>query len=184
MEDASLQALERAAEALPRSVAAGLRIMALRSLGDCDEIDDVVQETLARALEAQRHGRIPRHTSVAAYVHGIARHVIADCLRARMRSRAVGSLDHEVLRENGSSPLDALVSDEEARIVRRALGQLSQRERDLLDRVFVRGERIADLASRMGEPAERLRKRKSRALERLRRLVAPADPSTPAPDAR
>jgi RNA polymerase sigma-70 factor (ECF subfamily) len=152
----------------------GLLLVAVRALGDMDEARDAVQETMARALEALRGNRVPVGVVLEAFVYGICRHVIADVQRRRVRERGtvgdVGALPAPI-----PSALDALVSAEERDAVARALAALPAADRDLLERCFVRGERVAAIAARQGEPAERIRKRKSRALERLReKLRCPA----------
>lgn len=141
--------------------------MAGRALGDVDEARDVVQETLARALAALRDNRIPPSVPIEAFVYGIARHVIADVRRRRMRD-GVPTVDPGALHAPDLSPLDALIQREERDLVARALSALPPADRDLLERCFVGGERVAAIAAQLGQPADRIRKRKSRALGRLR----------------
>lgn len=164
-------ALERAVDRLPNTIAAGLELISRRALGDSEDARDAVQEILARAVAAIRGGRVPPEVPLGAFVHGIAKHVIADVLRRRMRDRLA---DHPVesLPTHHPSPLETLISGEERERVRRALARLSPNDRDLLDACFMHGARVVDIAARTGEPAERVRKRKSRALERLRALLA------------
>ena len=159
---------------LPDSYVRGLRIIAIRALGDEDDAADAVQETLARAVEALREDRVPPDVPLAAFVHGIARHVIADALRRRSRERASSELDCLVATD--PSPLEQLVRSDEIARVMRALDRLSRGDRDLLRRCFVHGERVADIARALGQPQERLRKRKSRALARLRERLEDAGP--------
>jgi DNA-directed RNA polymerase specialized sigma24 family protein len=53
-----------------------------------------------------------------------------------------------------------------------ALASLPAVDRELLECCFVQGERVAAIAARTGEPADRIRKRKSRALERMREVLS------------
>lgn len=159
---------------LSESLAAGLRIIALRALGDEDEAADAVQETLARAVEAVREGRVPSDVPLEVFVYGIARHVNADVLRRR--ARAPVALDVDCVASAEPSPLESLVRNEEIARAQRALARLPRRDRDLLTRCLLHGERLVDIARRLGEPVERLRKRKSRALAKLRDLVEAAAP--------
>jgi len=145
----------------------GLEIVAMRRLGDRDDAHDAVQETVARLLERVRAGAIATEEEIAPVAWGIVRHVIADILRARQR-RTEGRDD---VPSGAPGPLDALVSADEAMKVRVALAQLSADDRTLLCRCFVDGERIGRIAAELGEPAERLRKRKSRALQRLAAII-------------
>jgi DNA-directed RNA polymerase specialized sigma24 family protein len=55
--------------------------------------------------------------------------------------------------------------------VRQALKGLSAADRLLLDRCFVQGRRVSEIARETAEPEGRLRQRKLRALGRLRALL-------------
>lgn len=152
---------------LPRTLAGGLEIVAIRALGNSDDARDAVQETLARTLAAIRSDRIPPGVALEAYVYGIARHVIADVHRRRTRD-GDPTIDPGSLQALDPSPLEALIRDEERDTVARVLATLPAADRE---RFFVQGERIAAIAAQMGEPADRIRKRKSRAIERLREAL-------------
>ncbi len=148
-------------------IADGLEIVAIRRLGDRDDASDAVQETLARLLDRVQSGAIATDGELAPVAWGIARHVITDMLRERQRKHAVP--DDVTCSRPG--PLDALVSADDAAAVRRALQRLSADDQALLRRCFEHGERIGAIAAELGEPPERLRKRKSRALQRLAELL-------------
>jgi len=158
---------------LPASFTTGLELIAHRALSDREDARDAAQETLSRALDAVRQGRVPAGVPLAAFVHGIARHVIADVLRRRLRERGAAS-GVELLPAPSPSPLDRIIEVEERDRVRGALRQLPAADRELLERCFIHGDRVVDIAARLGEPAERVRKRKSRALERLREMLSAA----------
>jgi len=155
---------------LPHAVQSGLLIVAVRTLGDMEEARDVVQETMARALESIRGDRLPPGVPLEAFVYGIARHVLADVQRRRVRERGARG-DPADLPAPGLSALEVLVCAEERETMARALASLPADDRELLEQCFVHGERVAAIAARLGEPADRIRKRKSRALERLRQLA-------------
>lgn len=148
-------------------LADGLEIVATRRLGNRDDARDAAQETIARLLERVHAGAIGSDDEIVPVAWGIARHVIADMLRGRARGEAV-LCD---VASDSPGPLDQLVSADEVSAVRSALSRLSDDDRALLHRCFVLGERIGRIAEDLGEPAERLRKRKSRALQRLAALL-------------
>ena len=152
---------------LSPTIAGGLEIVAVRALGDVEDARDAVQETLSRALAAIRGDRVSPGTPLEAFVYGIAHHVIADIHRRRGRERGVVG-DPAAVAAPGPTALDALVRAEEREALARALTTLPAADRELLEQCFVQGERVAVIADRLGEPADRIRKRKSRALERLR----------------
>lgn len=150
----------------------GLTLLALRALGTADDAQEAVQEILVRTVEAIRAGRVPAEVPLHAFVYGIARHVLSDT--KRRRAKECQHLDTELtpLAAYQPSPLEYLIRQEERDQVHWALSRLSAEERRLLAHCFVAGESIQDIAVRNGLPAERLRKRKSRALKRLRTLLA------------
>jgi len=146
----------------------GVRLLALRSLRDPELAEEAAQETLARALAAVRDGQVRDPAHLGAFARGIARHVIADVHRARQRTIPLD--DAATIDRPCPDPdaLQAMVSAEESARVRAALAALSQADRELLRLSFFEGLAPAELADRLGQPATRIRKRKSRALERLR----------------
>jgi RNA polymerase sigma factor (sigma-70 family) len=148
------------------TLCAGVELIAMRRLGNADDARDAAQETMARALAAIHAGRAPADGEFPAYVHGILRHVIADRCRRAPPDAPLGDPP-----DRRASALDELISAERRSAVARELNRLGRADRQLLLRCFVAGERIADIAAGTGEPAERLRQRKSRALERLRRAL-------------
>jgi RNA polymerase sigma factor (sigma-70 family) len=145
----------------------GIRIMALHDLRDPDLAEEVAQDTMVRLVQALREGRLQDPASLGAFTRAIARHVIVDTLRARQRLAAVGATEEPASEEDS---LGALVSAEQAARVRVALEQLSTGDREILRLSFFEGLTPQQLAERTGEPSTRVRKRKERALERLRKV--------------
>jgi RNA polymerase sigma factor (sigma-70 family) len=144
----------------------GIRLMALRALGDPDAADEVAQESLTRALEVIR---CPEKTAnLGAYVAGIARHVIADRFRANARIISIDRVDSDVLRDQAIDVLTTLCSEGELAGVRLALAELSEEDRALLRLCYFEDLTPTEVAGRMGMPPDRIRQRKLRALQRLR----------------
>lgn len=163
------------------ALAHGLELIATRRLGSSEDGRDAAQETLVRVLERARAataagagagagGRarpFADQDELARVAYGILRHVIADM--HRMRAREVSALDD--LQAGGPCPLERLVTDDERTAVHSALARLPDGDRALLERCYVHGERLVSIAEALGEPPSRIRKRKSRALERLATLL-------------
>lgn len=145
----------------------GLVIVALQALGDHDAAEDAAQETIARVLAVLRSRGIPPGYTLEKFTYGTLKHLIADGQRARRRFSAIPAW----LASADKSPLERLVSSERVAAVARALNRLERSDRELLERCYVAGQKIVDIARASGQPAERIRKRKSRALERLRALL-------------
>jgi len=146
----------------------GLELLALRTLGSLDASREAVQETLARAVVALANGKPSDPDKLPAFVAGIARHVIVDMLRAARRVVPLDTLPAGDPPASAADALSALVSAAERARVRDALSHLSASDRDLLRLCYFEGLTPGEIAERLGEPADRVRKRKSRALERLR----------------
>lgn len=149
------------------SLRPGLELLALRALGDRELAREATQEAIARAVAAGARGTRIAAGRLAAFVAGIARHVVADLRRSRARTPTV-DLDTLPLPSSGPDPLEQLVDRSQADEVRRALDRLPSADRELLRLCFYEGLTPGEIAAHLNEPAERIRKRKSRALERLR----------------
>jgi RNA polymerase sigma factor (sigma-70 family) len=153
----------------------GLRIIALRALGDPDAADEAVQETISRAVIALADGRLADPAKFAAYVAGIARNVCSHIRRDRKNTVSLDGADAtgmpvaDPALETRSDPLEALISAAETERLRVAFSALSPEDQRLLRLCFHEDRTPAEVAAALAEPADRVRKRKSRALERLRR---------------
>lgn len=146
--------------------AEGVRFLALRALGDPDAADDVAQEAVLRAWRGSIERKRSAIADPVAFIYGIARHVIAD---TRRQSRHAVSLEAtESIPASDRDVLEALASDEERASVRAALRRLPRAERTVLVMSYVEGLTSAAIALRLGESADAIRKRKSRAIQRLR----------------
>lgn len=166
----------------------GLRIIALRALGDPDAADEAVQETLSRAVIALADGRLTDRAKLAAYVAGIARHVCSHMRRDRKDTVSLDGDDStggmppvDSALATHADPLEALITEAETERLRLAFRALSHADQQLLRLCFHDEQTPAEVAATLDEPPERVRKRKSRALDRLRRAflgnVASHDPS-------
>lgn len=148
-----------------QTLADGLRIIALRSLGDLGLASEAAQETMTRVLDAAREGRVRDPGRIAAFARAVLQHVIVDQRRA---GRRLVELRPDIPNAESRNALDALVDDEQVLALNQALARLSSDDRELLRLSFVENLSPGDVAARLREPAQRIRKRKSRALQRLR----------------
>lgn len=147
----------------------GVRFLAIRALGDRATAEDIAQEAILRAIKAfndpQREPVIDR----AAFVHGIARHLIIDAQRER-HTRPHLSIADSLPAEHPDA-LAALIGRETHRKLRIALRQISAADRKLLRLAFVDGLRSPEIADVLGESDVGIRKRKSRLIDRLRSIM-------------
>lgn len=157
----------------------GVRIIALRALGNASLAEDIAQESVARAIAALDSNRADSIGDVGAFVYGIARHLIADVHRGSGRSVSIDSVAAPPAPHVDA--LNAVIADEDAARVRVAVSQLPAGDRDLLRLYFVEGLQADEIAKRLREPMVNVRKRKSRALERLRRIFLGCHAEAPSP---
>ena len=156
---------------------AGVRLMALRALGNADIAEEVAQESLVRAFHSLRTSRPEK---LGPFVAGIARHVIADIIRVRPREVPLDDLAPGFEPQTVRDPLAILCDASEQARVHHALGLLGTEDRELLRLVFFEGLSPTEIAARFGAPPERIRQRKLRALARLRTAFGESpDSATP-----
>lgn len=149
-------------------------LLALRALGDLDNAEEVAQETLARTLDALGNGRVV--VDLGAFARGVARHVIADRWRRVARERdARGDVTEALHPSPGTDALRTLVDREEGALVGTALAALPEIDRQVLRLTFFDGRTSVEIAAGLGEADATIRKRKSRALARLRRALRDSD---------
>lgn len=149
----------------------GLRIVALRSLGDLEAAEEAAQETLVRGLEALEADRLHNPENPGAYFRGILRHVIADTLKHRKRTVSLERLPDYPDPDPSSDALLRLISEEQKAKVVRVLAELSPQARECLRLSFFQGLPPREVALRLGEPSFRIRKRRSRALKQIRKIL-------------
>ena len=156
-------------EALYRLSYPGLRAYAARRVGP-DLADDVVSEVMERAvasLDRYESGR-----SFNAWLYGIARHVIGDMGRKRKRWERQPPHVSESAEQSPSEALE--LNAEHAEIVD-AFARLSDRDREVLELRVVAGLTAEQVGAVLGMKPDAVRTAQSRALARLRKLVAESD---------
>ncbi len=172
-EDALTRALEgrhfrRAAELCARLHGAALGRLCLAMLGSHSEAEEIAQETL---LDAYRgFGGFRGSGTVRAWLFGIAR---KKCLK-QLERRATQQRHLVLVSTTDSAPAvdDGLEHRERAERARDALYRLAHGDREALSLRYVAELSHADVASALGVDEATARKRVSRALGRLRNVLA------------
>ena len=148
-----------------------LLYFALRRLRDRTAAEEVAQDTLIIVLEALRENRLRDPANLPGFVFGVARNLVLKALRERGRDTSSESVQNERTTSTWIDDPDAgLLLEEQRRQVREALAELSQADQDILQRTFVTEQTPEEIALELGIPYATLRKRKSRALERLKKV--------------
>jgi RNA polymerase sigma-70 factor, ECF subfamily len=155
-------------EALYRDAYTPLLSYAARRLDTREAADEAVSEVFARAYE-----RIDQFTrrngGVHVWLFGILRDVVLDAQRASARQIALGEQD----RGNANSGrADEVVPLEGNDYVRAAFEELPEEDRELLELRAVGGFGAKGVGAVVGRKPGAVRKAQSRALTRLRTLIA------------
>lgn len=127
-----------------------------------DDIEDVLQRVFYEVWRA--HDRYDPGLSLRGWVLGIARKRAIDHLRRR--KGAVVSLDsvREITGEDGREIAERLVWADE---VHTALGQIAERQREVIEMAYFGGYTQTEIAAALEVPLGTVKTRTSRGLQRL-----------------
>lgn len=139
--------------------------LARRELRSAMEADDVQSETLMRALEAVRGGRLRAAEALPSFVLQIARNVIHERARQTRRFVPIGDAD------SATEPVAPAIEPPDpaaAKALQGALLQMNDRDRAFLRMHYYDDLSREEIARRLGIAEERVRLVRSRALQRFR----------------
>ena len=141
---ATIETLERFRERL--------LYFAARRLRNWAEAEDVAQETLRRALEALRSGRVENLRALPGFLFQTAVHICQHrALSAGREARALHrfALDGQSDKPKLPDVLHSLISSERSEGVRRAIEKLDANERELLALTYVQALPTSEIARRL-----------------------------------
>ena len=153
-------------DALYRRYARPVFGLALRRLGDRGRAEDAVQETFASVWRAAGSYR-PERGPGAPWLYAVARNAIVDNGRAR-REPPVETPD-EISDEQG--PPDHAEAGWTAWRVHRALAELPENERQVIELAYWGGRSQSEIADLLGIPLGTVKTRTRTALSRLSALL-------------
>jgi RNA polymerase sigma-70 factor (ECF subfamily) len=136
-------------------------------LHDDQAASDIAQEVMLGVLRGVRSGRLNSHEHLAGYVLGTARNLISSSFRS---PRSDGP-PAEGLVDRAAIPSEVAELHEQVDLVRLTLDELDPLDRAILGMTLVEGMKPGEIAERLGMKGELVRKRKSRALKRVRELI-------------
>ena len=157
-----------AEEELVKRYRPGVYAIASARLRDREAAGDVSQEVLLMVLEALRAGKLREVGRLTAFIHSTARNRINTYLANLYTERNRPPLPDA---PPVVTPEERFEESQRQSVVRQALGRLNPRDRKILLLTIVDGLKPREIAVRLGISPERLRKRKSRALQRVRKAV-------------
>jgi len=127
--------------------------------------DDLVQETLVRALHARR--RFQRGTNLAAWTQAIMRNVFIDTRRRTAVRVRWDPPDAVMDEDDGLGPLDVLSSED----VQEVLPRLPGPYREIFALAYLENLSYRDIATKLGLPVNTTGTRLLRAKLRMRQLL-------------
>ena len=119
--------------------------------GERDEAQEVLQITYLKILDGR--AKFKGKSTLKTWLFAVIRRTAGERRRRRALHRAL--LLQSAVADNfgGSTPRDArskVIRSEEATTLRRALGYLSRRQREVLELVFYHDQTVSDAAASMG----------------------------------
>jgi RNA polymerase sigma-70 factor (ECF subfamily) len=144
-----------------------LRYKVLYHVGhNCADVDDLVQETLARFIRAAQRQQIRNTEESGAFLNGVCRNVILE-YRRRVRRDPTSDQSDGVLPERGVRPDAETFELREA--IDNGLAELSDRDRAILRALYLEGREKDDICHDWNMTDAQFRVVLFRAKERFRR---------------
>lgn len=170
MEACSASGLD--AEALFRAYGDRVLSYARHHLGSEQDAEDAAAQVFLKIHE-KRDTYDPGRGAASTWLYAITQNEVRGVLRRRTSSRDAGGFEHwDSLADPGPAPEETLLSEERVNALAKALEALPERERDILLLRFYSGLPSKEVAARMGLSDANVRYLQSRAVGRLRSLLA------------
>ena len=136
-----------------------LILLKLRSrLRSQEQIEDVKQETFSRTLSLIRSEGGVRHAErLGPLVNSICNNVLMEQYRSSNRVEALEDEAAERLVETRPNALSRVISDDTRKVVRRVLDGLNERDRSLLQAVFLEERDKDEICTELGVDRDYLR---------------------------
>ncbi|HTT65358.1 MAG TPA: sigma-70 family RNA polymerase sigma factor [Bryobacteraceae bacterium] len=130
-------------EELYRTISKGIRFFVYRQLGSQD-LEDRVHDVFLIVLEAIRNGSVREPERLMGFVLTVVRRQIAGQITRLSRNRR-NQVDFESgaaqFVSNSATPEEVLISQERSEIAREVLGRMSGRDREILTRFYLQGQK-------------------------------------------
>jgi RNA polymerase sigma-70 factor (ECF subfamily) len=127
-------------------------------LNSRDAVEDLRQETFARIFVILRGKEGVRNASaLGALVNSICNHVLLEHYRSHSKSEAMEDASEMDLQSDDADVLDVMVSKDTQKSVRQVLDKLSERDRQLLKRIFLEERDKDEVCAEFGVDREYLR---------------------------
>jgi RNA polymerase sigma-70 factor (ECF subfamily) len=139
-----------------------------RHLGDAAQAEDLTSEVFLRLLQVLNTARAPRD-HLLGWLYRVASNLATDWFRQQAKGSTVSLLEELVADEH--SPLAALEKHEVRWRLRRAIGQLTSSQQQVILLRFGEGLRLAEIGQLMGKSEGAIKVLQHRAIRRLGKLL-------------
>lgn len=142
----------------------------LSRVRDRSAAEEITQDVLLIVIQALRENQVRESSKLGSYIFGVARNLILRHRNQSHKNSAWSDGDPEAISWSRHPEAEFFLKEQRAR-VRQALDRLGSQDREILYLAFVEGDDLKEIARKLGIPYAAARKRKSRAVERLRKIV-------------
>ena len=143
-----------------------------------EKVEDVRQETLTRVIATlRRDGGVRQPERFGAFVNSVCKNVLRESARDWQRSEALQP-DHLEIPDKAIDVERSLITQETKEKVREILGEMKERDRQLLRAIFLEDKEKDEVCREFGVDRQYLRVLLHRAKERFRSGFAPELSST------
>jgi RNA polymerase sigma-70 factor (ECF subfamily) len=143
-------------------------VMAVVRIHDRETANELVQDVLVAVIGALRKGQLLDPEKLAAFVHGTARNLINNRLRAGSQHPQMEPLPENLVQ---ASHAEQVEQAERSRMVLQALEHLSHEDRRILWMTLVEGHKPGEISTALGLKPDVVRTRKVRALRKVTELI-------------
>lgn len=144
--------------------------IALKVLNSPPEAENLTQDIFLKMVKGSAYD--PRRGTLRTYLAILTRSRAIDRVRSRQTARkTVRSLQADQAMPSSSSPLDQVSRHEQHQVVKTALAQLSESQRQVLKMAYYEGLTQAVIAERLDTPLGTIKARARRGLIKLRQLL-------------
>lgn len=149
----------------------GIRFYLCRQLGP-QELDDKVHDTFVVVVQAIRRGELREPERLMGFVRTIVRRQVAAHIdRVVHNRREQAEFDSTVrVADPHGNPEEAAIFRQRVELIRQVLGELSERDREILTRFYINEQGQDQICSEMGLTETQFRLLKSRAKARFGEL--------------
>lgn len=157
---------DHAALALLRRLVTG-QLMRMRAYETREGWDDLAQEIVVRVWRSHRDGKIRDYRALPGFVRTLTRNAVIDVHRKKQPD--LGREDDEVERQ-AEAPSSGLDPGEQIAL-RNAMSELSERHREVVERVYLQGLSYDETAADLDRPRGTINRLQREAMQQLRETL-------------